>query len=164
MNNTIEKDARASVAVRRCTDADRRSDHRIRRIHEVSYLVYIFPYRDNSHREWNRMESNRMEFVCSSPSHNLFVCLFVCLFRLSLSSPFCIERFTIYLCTFLPKKKKKKNIINNSMVVEDAVEIDSKKNSRQEVGRILLKGDSITLLQIAQPVRPTSSTEPGVVQ
>ena len=40
-----------------------------------------------------------------------------------------------------------------SMVLEDAVEIDSKKNSRQEVGRILLKGDSITLLQVAQPVR-----------
>lgn len=34
-----------------------------------------------------------------------------------------------------------------NMVLEDAVEIDSKKNIRQEVGRILLKGDSITLLQ-----------------
>lgn len=34
-----------------------------------------------------------------------------------------------------------------NMVLDDAVEIDSKKNSRQEVGRILLKGDSITLLQ-----------------
>ena len=42
-----------------------------------------------------------------------------------------------------------------SVVLDDAVEIDSKKNSRQEVGRILLKGDSITLLQVAQPVRQT---------
>lgn len=41
-----------------------------------------------------------------------------------------------------------------NMVLDDAVEIDSKKNSRQEVGRILLKGDSITLLQEAQPMRP----------
>ena len=40
-----------------------------------------------------------------------------------------------------------------NMVLDEAVEIDSKKNSRQEVGRILLKGDSITLLQEAQPVR-----------
>lgn len=40
-----------------------------------------------------------------------------------------------------------------NMVVDDAVEIDSKKQARQEVGRILLKGDSITLLQEAQPVR-----------
>mmetsp|Transcript_4019 Transcript_4019/g.8055 ORF Transcript_4019/g.8055 Transcript_4019/m.8055 type:complete len:99 (-) Transcript_4019:41-337(-) len=47
-----------------------------------------------------------------------------------------------------------------NMVLEDAVEIDSKKNSREEVGRILLKGDSITLLQIAQPVRPAA--EPGM--
>ena len=39
-----------------------------------------------------------------------------------------------------------------NMVLDDAVEIDSKKNARQEVGRILLKGDSITLLQEAQPV------------
>lgn len=41
-----------------------------------------------------------------------------------------------------------------NMVLEDAVEIDSKKNQRLEVGRILLKGDSITALQEAQPVRP----------
>ena len=41
-----------------------------------------------------------------------------------------------------------------NMVLEDAVEIDSKKNKRLEVGRILLKGDSITALQEAQPVRP----------
>ena len=44
-------------------------------------------------------------------------------------------------------------LLLDSVVLEDAVEIDSKKNSRQEVGRILLKGDSITLLQVAQPVR-----------
>ncbi|CAB9504361.1 Small nuclear ribonucleoprotein E [Seminavis robusta] len=41
-----------------------------------------------------------------------------------------------------------------NMVLDDAVEIDSKKNKRVEVGRILLKGDSITMLQEAQPVRP----------
>lgn len=41
-----------------------------------------------------------------------------------------------------------------NMVLEDAVEIDSKKNKVVEVGRILLKGDSITCLQEAQPVRP----------
>jgi small nuclear ribonucleoprotein E len=41
-----------------------------------------------------------------------------------------------------------------NMVLDDAVEIDSKKNKREDVGRILLKGDSITMLQEAQPVRP----------
>ena len=46
-----------------------------------------------------------------------------------------------------------------SMVLDDAVEIDSKKNSRQEVGRILLKGDSVTLLQVAQPVRQQQQQE-----
>lgn len=46
-----------------------------------------------------------------------------------------------------------------NMVVDDAVEIDSKKQARQEVGRILLKGDSITLLQEAQPVRPAQQQE-----
>jgi len=34
-----------------------------------------------------------------------------------------------------------------NFVLDNAVEIDSKKNSRSEVGRILLKGDSITLIQ-----------------
>jgi small nuclear ribonucleoprotein E len=46
-----------------------------------------------------------------------------------------------------------------NMVLEDAVEIDSKKNKRVEVGRILLKGDSITMLQEAQPVRPAAPRE-----
>ena len=46
-----------------------------------------------------------------------------------------------------------------NMVVDDAVEIDSKKQARLEVGRILLKGDSITLLQEAQPVRPAQQQE-----
>ena len=45
-------------------------------------------------------------------------------------------------------------LVSFSMVLDDAVEIDSKKNARQEVGRILLKGDSITCLQEANPVRP----------
>lgn len=40
-------------------------------------------------------------------------------------------------------------------VLDDAVEIDAKKQERKEVGRILLKGESITLLQAAQPVRET---------
>ena len=38
-----------------------------------------------------------------------------------------------------------------NMVLDDAVEIGKK---RIEVGRILLKGDSITLLQEAQPKKP----------
>lgn len=46
-----------------------------------------------------------------------------------------------------------------NMVLEDAVEIDSKKNAREEVGRILLKGDSIALIQEAQPVRPAEKPE-----
>jgi small nuclear ribonucleoprotein E len=46
-----------------------------------------------------------------------------------------------------------------NMVLDNTVEIDSKKNSRKEVGRILLKGDSITLLQEAQPVRPPVQQE-----
>jgi len=46
-----------------------------------------------------------------------------------------------------------------NMVIDEAVEIDSKKNARQEVGRILLKGDSITMLQEAQPVRPAAAQE-----
>ena len=37
-----------------------------------------------------------------------------------------------------------------NMVLDDAVEIGK---TRKEVGRILLKGDSITLLQEAQPQR-----------
>lgn len=37
-----------------------------------------------------------------------------------------------------------------NMVLDDAVEIGK---SRKEIGRILLKGDSITLLQEAQPQR-----------
>lgn len=46
-----------------------------------------------------------------------------------------------------------------NMVLEDAVEIDSKKNARREVGRIMLKGDAITLLQEAQPVRPATAEQ-----
>ena len=48
-----------------------------------------------------------------------------------------------------------------NMVLDDAVEIDSKKNKAVEVGRILLKGDSITMLQEAQPVRPIPQLEEG---
>ena len=46
-----------------------------------------------------------------------------------------------------------------NMVLDEAVEIDSKKNVRSEVGRILLKGDSITMIQEAQPVRPAQTEE-----
>lgn len=46
-----------------------------------------------------------------------------------------------------------------NMVIDEAVEIDSKKNSRTEVGRLMLKGDSITLLQEAQPVRSQPQEE-----
>jgi small nuclear ribonucleoprotein E len=34
-----------------------------------------------------------------------------------------------------------------NVVLDDAVEMDTKKNSRLPVGRCLLKGDSITLIQ-----------------
>ena len=47
-----------------------------------------------------------------------------------------------------------------NMVLDDAVEVNAKQGSqRTEVGRILLKGDSITLLQEAQPVRPQPTEE-----
>eukprot|EP00542_Grammatophora_oceanica_P007246 CAMPEP_0194066622 /NCGR_PEP_ID=MMETSP0009_2-20130614/86125_1 /TAXON_ID=210454 /ORGANISM="Grammatophora oceanica, Strain CCMP 410" /LENGTH=85 /DNA_ID=CAMNT_0038719595 /DNA_START=79 /DNA_END=336 /DNA_ORIENTATION=+ len=36
-----------------------------------------------------------------------------------------------------------------NMVLEDAVEITNNNNKREEIGRILLKGDSITLIQQA---------------
>ena len=42
-----------------------------------------------------------------------------------------------------------------NMVLDDAVEIGK---TRKEVGRILLKGDSITLLQDAQPQRKEQAT------
>ena len=41
-----------------------------------------------------------------------------------------------------------------NFVLDEAVEIDTRKSQRQSVGRILLKGDAITLIQEAQPVRP----------
>ena len=37
-----------------------------------------------------------------------------------------------------------------NVTLDDAVEIDMKKGERDELGRILLKGDTITLLQLAQ--------------
>lgn len=43
-----------------------------------------------------------------------------------------------------------------NMVLDEAVEIGKKRN---EIGRILLKGDSITLLQEANPQRPQQSEE-----
>ncbi|KAF9974551.1 hypothetical protein BGZ73_002035 [Actinomortierella ambigua] len=40
-----------------------------------------------------------------------------------------------------------------NLVLENAAEVDMKKDTRQPLGRILLKGDNITLIQAA----PTSS-------
>ncbi|KAG5438143.1 hypothetical protein PCANB_002994 [Pneumocystis canis] len=37
-----------------------------------------------------------------------------------------------------------------NLVVDEAIEIGQKKNSRRLLGRILLKGDNITLIQAAQ--------------
>ncbi|KAI9592847.1 small nuclear ribonucleoprotein-like protein E [Syncephalis fuscata] len=34
-----------------------------------------------------------------------------------------------------------------NVVLEDAVEVDKKKNTRKDIGRILLKGDNITVIQ-----------------
>jgi small nuclear ribonucleoprotein (snRNP)-like protein len=42
------------------------------------------------------------------------------------------------------------------MVLDDAIEIGAQ---RKPVGRILLKGDSITMIQEAQPVRPAEEEE-----
>jgi small nuclear ribonucleoprotein E len=42
-----------------------------------------------------------------------------------------------------------------NMTLENAVECDLKTGKREDVGRILLKGDAITLLQNANPVEPT---------
>ncbi len=41
-----------------------------------------------------------------------------------------------------------------NMTLDNAVECDLKTGKRTEVGRILLKGDAVTLLQNAAPVRP----------
>jgi small nuclear ribonucleoprotein E len=44
-----------------------------------------------------------------------------------------------------------------NMVLDDAVEIGKK--GRSEVGRILLKGDAITLIQEAQPEKKEEAAE-----
>mmetsp|Transcript_9290 Transcript_9290/g.11125 ORF Transcript_9290/g.11125 Transcript_9290/m.11125 type:complete len:94 (+) Transcript_9290:102-383(+) len=41
-----------------------------------------------------------------------------------------------------------------NMTVDDAVEVDTKTGKRSSVGRILLKGDAITLLQDCNPPVP----------
>ncbi|GKY97663.1 hypothetical protein MPSEU_000724600 [Mayamaea pseudoterrestris] len=46
-----------------------------------------------------------------------------------------------------------------NFVLDDAVEIDTRKSQRLSVGRILLKGDAITMIQEAQPVRPVQQEE-----
>ena len=42
-----------------------------------------------------------------------------------------------------------------NMTLDDAVELDTKTGKRRDIGRILLKGDNITVIQDANP-RPTS--------
>ncbi|EMR09806.1 small nuclear ribonucleoprotein E [Pneumocystis murina B123] len=37
-----------------------------------------------------------------------------------------------------------------NLVIDEAIEVAQKKNSRRQLGRILLKGDNITLIQAAQ--------------
>lgn len=41
-----------------------------------------------------------------------------------------------------------------NMTLDNAVECDMKTGKRQDIGRILLKGDAITLLQDARPGPP----------
>merc|ERR1740139_1417651 len=41
-----------------------------------------------------------------------------------------------------------------NMTLDNVVEIDTKKGRRTEVGRILLKGDAITLIQNVNPTPP----------
>ena len=41
-----------------------------------------------------------------------------------------------------------------NMTLDDAVEIDMKTGKKEDVGRILLKGDAITLMQNANPGEP----------
>ena len=48
-----------------------------------------------------------------------------------------------------------------NMVLDDAVEIGGKHQQRVEVGRILVKGDSITLLQEAQPPPKAPPLQPA---
>lgn len=40
-----------------------------------------------------------------------------------------------------------------NMTLDEAYEIDTKTGKKENVGRILLKGDAITLLQSANPVK-----------
>jgi small nuclear ribonucleoprotein E len=42
-----------------------------------------------------------------------------------------------------------------NVVLDDAEEIDTKKRTRRPVGRILLKGDNITLMQLAPSAAPS---------
>merc|ERR1719330_155836 len=39
-----------------------------------------------------------------------------------------------------------------NMTLDNVVEVDTKKGTRADVGRILLKGDAITLIQSVRPV------------
>ena len=48
-----------------------------------------------------------------------------------------------------------------NMVLDDAVEIGGTKKGRTEIGRILLKGDAITLLQEAEPEQKKTTTDPS---
>jgi len=44
-----------------------------------------------------------------------------------------------------------------NMTLDDAVELDTKTGKRRDIGRILLKGDNITLIQDANP-RPVQQS------
>ena len=45
-----------------------------------------------------------------------------------------------------------------NITLDDAVEYDTKTNKNSDIGRILLKGDAITVLQAANPPPPKPSS------
>jgi small nuclear ribonucleoprotein E len=42
-----------------------------------------------------------------------------------------------------------------NLVLDDATEVNMKKDSRKQIGRILLKGDNIALVSEVNPQRPS---------
>ena len=51
-----------------------------------------------------------------------------------------------------------------NVVLDDATEVDRKKKTRTELGRILLKGDNITLIQHATPQTASTAAAAGGVR
>ena len=43
-----------------------------------------------------------------------------------------------------------------NMTIDDAFEVDTKTKKKVHVGRILLKGDAVTLMQNVEPEAPTN--------